>query len=206
MHKNNDGHTLLTLIEMNKHSLPETLITVLKCENAFHENNINATECCLRDQLESSLSTNEIIALLHQQEKNDLSTKICNWIILILITIITSILFTFWDMYSDYSLLVEYHSDMNNLTKVDELKEKCDSLINGMNNLQKTQSICSIELFLNFTLLQIIVIIHLKPLKLVSVLKVNSIIPSFLLYWYQFFGCLNFFVLEPDQIMIQVKD
>ena len=75
MHKNNDGHTLLTLIEMNKHSLPETLITVLKCENAFHENNINATECCLRDQLESSLSTNEIIALLHQQEKNDLSTK-----------------------------------------------------------------------------------------------------------------------------------
>ena len=46
-------------------------------------------------------------------------------------------------MYSDYSLLVEYHSDMNNLTKVDELKEKCDSLINsttqnGKKDFQKT--------------------------------------------------------------------
>ena len=66
--KNVLGQTLLTLIEVNREALSESLPLVLKREYGCHRRDMMRTEICLSEQLETSASASEIIQELHQLE------------------------------------------------------------------------------------------------------------------------------------------
>ena len=63
--KNNLGQTLLTLMEVNRDSLSESIPIVLKREYGCHRRDMTKTELCLSEQLETSESAYEIIRELH---------------------------------------------------------------------------------------------------------------------------------------------
>ena len=131
--KNNFGQTLLTLIEINRESLQESLIIVIRLELALHNNDSSLAENCLRNHLESSVSTFEIVSLLHQQVPPNLCKKIYNWTVLILVSVITGVGLTFVDIYSDVFLSTEYYKNMSDPTAVQYLDEKC-TLLKQFNN------------------------------------------------------------------------
>ena len=58
---NVSGQTLLTLIEVNRESLSESLPLILKREYGCHRRDLAKTELCLSEQLETSASASEII-------------------------------------------------------------------------------------------------------------------------------------------------
>ena len=60
---NVSGQTLLTLIEVNRESLSESLPLVLKREYGCHRRDMRRTELCLSEQLETSASASEIIVV-----------------------------------------------------------------------------------------------------------------------------------------------
>ena len=131
--KNHFGQTLLTLIEINRESLQESLIIVIRLELALHNNDSRMAENCLRNHLESSVSTFEIVSLLHQQVPITLCKKIYNWTVLILVSVITGVGLTFFDIYSDVFLSTEYYKNMSDTTVVQYLDEKC-TLLKQINN------------------------------------------------------------------------
>ena len=63
MSSNVSGQTLLTLIEVNRESLSESLPLVLKREYGCHRRDMRRTELCLSEQLETSASASEIIVV-----------------------------------------------------------------------------------------------------------------------------------------------
>ena len=124
-HKNYFGQTLLALIEINQESLLESLIIIIRLELTLHNNDVRLAENSLRNHLESSESTHAIISLLHQQVPASLCYKVYNWTILILVTLITGVGLTFFDIYSDIFISIEYYRNMTNSTAVDFLNESC---------------------------------------------------------------------------------
>ena len=124
-HKNYFGQTLLALIEINQESLLESLIIVIRLELDLHNSDIRLAENCLRNHLQSSESTHAIISLLHQQVPASLCYKVYNWTVLILVTLITGVGLTFFDIYSDIFISTEYYRNMTNQTAVDFLNESC---------------------------------------------------------------------------------
>ena len=94
-------------------------------ELTLHNNDVRLAENSLRNHLESSESTHAIISLLHQQVPASLCYKVYNWTILILVTLITGVGLTFFDIYSDIFISTEYYKNMTNSTAVDFLNESC---------------------------------------------------------------------------------
>ena len=127
-HKNYFGQTLLALIEINQESLLESLIIIIRLELTLHNNDIRLAENSLRNHLESSESTHAIISLLHQQIPASVCYKIYNWTILVLVTLITGVGLTFFDIYSDIFISTEYYKNMTNSTAVDLLNGRCSHI------------------------------------------------------------------------------
>jgi hypothetical protein len=61
MIKNQWGQTLLSLIEVNRECLPESLALVLKHEYGCHHRSMKQTELCLSRQLDSSDSAKDLL-------------------------------------------------------------------------------------------------------------------------------------------------
>ena len=127
-YKNYFGQTLLALIEINQESLLESLIIVIRLELALHNNDTRLAENCLRNHLESSESTYDIVSLLHQQVPASLCYKVYNWTVLILVTLITGVGLTYFDIYSDIFISTEYYKNMTNQTAVDFLNGSCSQV------------------------------------------------------------------------------
>ena len=127
-HKNYFGQTLLALIEINQESLLESLIIIIRLELTLHNNDVRLAENSLRNHLESSESTHAIISLLHQQIPASVCYKIYNWTILVLVTLITGVGLTFFDIYSDIFISTEYYRNMTNSTAVDFLDGRCSHI------------------------------------------------------------------------------
>ena len=94
-------------------------------ELTLHNNDVRLAENSLRNHLESSESTHAIISLLHQQVPASLCYKVYNWTVLILVTLITGVGLTFFDIYSDIFISTEYYRNMTNSTAVDFLNGNC---------------------------------------------------------------------------------
>ena len=123
--KDKFGQTLLTLIEINRDSLQESLIIVIRKELDLHNNELRQAEKCLRNSLDSSTSTYEIVSLLHQQVPKTTCERIYRWVFLVLFSVLTGVLLTVFDIYSDISLSTEYYKNMTNPTEVEYLHGKC---------------------------------------------------------------------------------
>ena len=76
MSSNVSGQTLLTLIEVNRESLSESLPLVLKREYGCHRRDMRRTELCLSEQLETSASASEIIVVRILNERVILRSQI----------------------------------------------------------------------------------------------------------------------------------
>ena len=109
------GQTLLTLIEVNREGLSESLPIVLKREYGCHHRDLNKTELCLSEQLETSASACEIIQELHQLEPRNYCQKILIWASLFMFSLCPNIGLAVFDIASDSYLVVEYHGDMTNI-------------------------------------------------------------------------------------------
>ena len=71
MHKNMFEQTLLALIEISPDALNKSLINVVRMELHLHQDDpdLKDVKLCLRDKLESSSSTFEILSLVDKQGK-----------------------------------------------------------------------------------------------------------------------------------------
>ena len=108
------GQTLLTLIEVNRESLSESLPVVLKREYGCHRRDLTKTELCLSEQLETSASASEIIQELHQLEPKNFCYILLIWASIFLTSLTPNIGLAFSDIFSDSYLTQEYYSNMNN--------------------------------------------------------------------------------------------
>lgn len=120
------GQTLLTLIEVNRESLSESLPLVLKREYGCHRRDLTRTELCLSEQLETSASAYEIIQELHQLEPKNCCQIFVIWATLFLTSLTPNIGLALADIISDAYLTVEYHGNMMNQTFNIHHKEKCN--------------------------------------------------------------------------------
>ena len=81
--RNAEGQTLLAIIEVNRVNLAESLPIVLKKEYGCHRRDILKTEQCLSRQLESSMSSGQIIMELNDLENsNSMAKRLKIWTIL----------------------------------------------------------------------------------------------------------------------------
>ena len=140
--KNKQSQTLLTLIEVNRESLSESLPVVLKREYGCHRRDLARTELCLSGQLETSASAKEIIQELHQLEPLNCCQIFKIWAVLFLTSLTPNIGLAFFDIYSDSYLSIEYFNDMTNSTKVTEQRRLCDEHQNDKNPPLKAYADC----------------------------------------------------------------
>ena len=81
--RNAEGQTLLAIIEVNRVNLAESLPIVLKKEYGCHRRDILKTEQCLSRQLESSMSSGQIIMELNDLENsNSMAKRLKIWTII----------------------------------------------------------------------------------------------------------------------------
>ena len=128
--KNNLGQTLLTIIEVNRESLSESLPLVLKREYGCHRRDMIRTEICLSEQLETSASAAEIIQELHQLEPKSWCKILVIWITLFLTSLTPNIGLALSDIFSDAYLTVEYYTNMQNASYTQKHYDQCMKLKN----------------------------------------------------------------------------
>ena len=128
--KNLVGQTLLTLIEVNREALSESLPLVLKREYGCHRRDMIKTELCLSEQLETSASASEIIQELHQLEPKNWCQIFLIWATLFLTSLTPNIALAFGDIFSDAFLVVQYHQNMENESHVQMQADECRHLKN----------------------------------------------------------------------------
>ena len=128
LNKNTIGQTLLTLIEVNRESLSESLPIVLKKEYGCHRKDMVKTELCLSKQLETSASASEIILELHQLEPKSWCQRFMIWAVLFLTSLTPNIGLAFSDIFSDAYLVLEYYNNMQNATYIAYHKQQCQTL------------------------------------------------------------------------------
>ena len=104
--KNLADQTLLTLIEVNREALSESLPVVLKKEYGCHRRDIGKTELCLSSQLESSASAAEIIKELQELEPKSCCAIFKIWAILFLTSLTPNIGLCTFDILSDSYLTI----------------------------------------------------------------------------------------------------
>lgn len=128
--KNKASQTLLTLIEVNRESLSESLPLVLKREFGCHRKDLARTELCLSEQLETSGSAYEIIQELHQLEPKGFCQIFNIWFVLFLTSLTPNIGLAFSDIFSDAYLTIDYYGKMINSTYVQDQLDLCQNLTN----------------------------------------------------------------------------
>lgn len=129
--KNVAGQTLLTLIEVNRESLSESLPLVLKREYGCHRRDLTKTELCLSEQLETSASAYEIIQELHQLEPKNFCQIFLIWLSLFLTSLTPNIGLAMSDIFSDAYLTVEYHGNWMNQSFNTHHEQMCLDLKNS---------------------------------------------------------------------------
>jgi len=103
---NVSGQTLLTLIEVNRESLSESLPLVLKREYGCHRRDMRRTELCLSEQLETSASASEIIVELHQLEPKSFCQIFFIWAVLFFTSLMPNVSLATFDIASDSFLVL----------------------------------------------------------------------------------------------------
>ena len=98
---NRMNQTILTIIEVNRERMSESLALILKAEYACHGAKMAETELCLSGQIETSIASNEIIKDLHNLEPMDWCQKFKIWLILFITSLSVNYFLTFFDWYSD---------------------------------------------------------------------------------------------------------
>eukprot|EP00092_Neocalanus_flemingeri_P005491 GFUD01005921.1.p1 GENE.GFUD01005921.1~~GFUD01005921.1.p1 ORF type:complete len:1477 (-),score=243.09 GFUD01005921.1:84-4514(-) len=125
--RNLEGQTLLAIIEVNRVNLAECLPIVLKKEYGCHRRDMLKTEQCLARQLESSMSAGQIILELNDLENaNSFAKRSKIWMILFVCWLCPTVGITFFDIFFDSLLAIEYYHQFNNITYVQQSIEKCE--------------------------------------------------------------------------------
>ena len=124
---------MLTLIEVNRESLSESLPLVLKREYGCHRRDMNRTELCLSEQLETSASAKEIIQELHLLEPKSCCQIFLIWAVLFMTSLAPNVSLAGLDIISDSYLTVEYYQEMINDTYVNKHNLTCYELQMNVN-------------------------------------------------------------------------
>ena len=119
---------MLSLIEVNRRSLPESLSLLLKHEYGCHRRDMYKTELCLSQQMESSESAYVIIEELHQLEPKNKCQIFVIWLILFMTSLFPNLSLGLMDIWADAQLSREYYRQMQNTTYNDELNKNCTNL------------------------------------------------------------------------------
>ena len=109
--RNNLKQTLMSLIEVNREDMPESLALVLKVEYACHAGNLTEAEICLSGQMETSNSSFEIIKGLHQLQPLTWCQKFNIWFILFLTWLVPSYGLSAGDWIADGYLVFRYWNE-----------------------------------------------------------------------------------------------
>ena len=140
--RNDLNQTLLTIIEVNRKNLSESLALILKAEYACHSGDMTQAELCLSGQLETSRSSFEIIDDLHQLQPMSWCQKLKIWLILFVTWLTPNYGLTLFDYGSDAYLVKEYWDEWQNDTLKINQTEICVSLKQGIEqHLNRTNNI-----------------------------------------------------------------
>ena len=105
---------MLSLIEVNRESLPESLALVLKHEYGCHHRNMKQTELCLSRQLESSDSAYQILEALHDMEPKTCCQLFWIWFVLFLTSLTPNLTLGTMDISADVVLSKTYYDEWMN--------------------------------------------------------------------------------------------
>ena len=137
MTRNKLGQTLLTLIEVNRECLPESLALILKREYGCHRRDMEKTELCLSQQLESAICAEKILEQLHQLESKSNCELTTIWVMLFLSSLVPNLTLGLQDIFTDAYLSKQYYDEWHNGTEIDQ-NETCHELKfgNGTKEIQ----------------------------------------------------------------------
>ena len=133
--RNNLDQTLMSIIEVNREDMSESLALILKAEYACHAGDLIQAEICLSGQMETSNSAFEIIKGLHQLQPMTWCQQFQIWLTLFLTWLIPNYFLTAFDWYSDGYLAHQYWNEWNNETvgNIYKCKNATDSLMKHWN-------------------------------------------------------------------------
>ena len=118
---------MLSLIEVNRESLPESLALVLKHEYGCHHRNMKQTELCLSRQLESSDSAYQILEALHDMEPKTCCQIFWIWFLLFLTSLAPNLTLGTMDISADAILSKEYYDEWMNATFDSNQNQTCNA-------------------------------------------------------------------------------
>jgi hypothetical protein len=127
---------LLSLIEVNRESLPESLALVLKHEYGCHHRSMKQTELCLSRQLDSSDSAYQILEALHDMEPKTCCQIFWIWLLLFLTSLAPNLTLGTMDISADAILSQQYYNEWMNATFVSNQTQKCYNLTHNSSNGQ----------------------------------------------------------------------
>ena len=130
--RNNLRQTILSIIEVNREDMPESLALVLKVEYACHAGDLTQAEICLSGQLETSNSSFEIIKGLHQLKQLSWCQKFNIWVILFVTWLVPSYGLTAFDWSSDGYLAYEYWNEWS--LEAGTFQQQCEDATNALTN------------------------------------------------------------------------
>jgi hypothetical protein len=136
MIKNQWGQTLLSLIEVNRECLPESLALVLKHEYGCHHRSMKQTELCLSRQLDSSDSAYQILEALHDMEPKTCCQILWIWFLLFLTSLAPNLTLGTMDISADAILSKQYYNEWMNATFVSNQNQTCYNLTHNSSNGQ----------------------------------------------------------------------
>ena len=122
---------MLSLIEVNRESLPESLALVLKHEYGCHHRNMKQTELCLSRQLESSDSAYQILEALHDMEPKTCCQIFWIWFLLLLTSLAPNLTLGTMDISADAILSKQYYNEWMNATFVSDQNQTCHDFLSS---------------------------------------------------------------------------
>ena len=125
---------MLSLIEVNRESLPESLALVLKHEYGCHHCNMKQTELCLSRQLESSDSAYQILEALHDLEPKTCCQLFWIWFLLFLTSLAPNLTLGTMDISADAILSQQYYYEWMNKSFVINQTQKCQAFKTSKSN------------------------------------------------------------------------
>ena len=117
---------MLSLIEVNRESLPESLALVLKHEYGCHHRNMKQTELCLSRQLESSDSAYQILEALHDMEPKSCCQLFWIWFVLFLTSLAPNLTLGTMDISADAVLSKTYYDEWMNENITNNENKTCE--------------------------------------------------------------------------------
>ena len=114
--RSNLRQTVMSIVEVNREDMPESLALLLKIEYGCHSGDLTQAEICLSGQLETSISSFEILKGLHQLQPLTWCQKFSIWFILFLTWLVPNYGLTAFDWFSDGYLCYEYWNEWTNQT------------------------------------------------------------------------------------------